>query len=103
MYLGVIAHLFQLLDGLHDHVAHAGVAEDGDVLARAHQLGLLQRLVVPLLRLPCDMKGLLSLQHQYNNLCLPGGSTDMSQLTFCSSWLQSACGLHYKPNLSVIL
>ena len=52
-HLRVIALLLQLGDGLHDHVAHAGVAQDGHVAALPHHLRLLQRLVVALLRLSC--------------------------------------------------
>ena len=52
-YLRVVAFLFQLLAGLHDDIAHAGVAEDGDITARPCNLCALQGLAVPLLCVPC--------------------------------------------------
>ena len=45
-HLWVVALLLQLRHRLHDHVAHAAVAEDGDVCALAHHLGALQALAV---------------------------------------------------------
>lgn len=52
-YLRVVAFLLQLLAGLHDYVAHAGVAEDGDIAAWPGNLCTLQGLAVPLLCVPC--------------------------------------------------
>jgi hypothetical protein len=51
--LGVEALLLQLLHGLHDHVAHAAVAQDGHVTPRSHHLRHLQRLAVAVARLAC--------------------------------------------------
>lgn len=36
LHLRVVAHLLELLYGLHDDIAHAGVAQDGHVLACPH-------------------------------------------------------------------
>lgn len=44
--LRVVPLLLELGDGLHDDVAHPRVAEDGDVLSGADDLGLLQGLAV---------------------------------------------------------
>ncbi len=45
-HLRVVALLFQLSHRLHHHVAHAAVAEDGDIGALARNLGTLQALAV---------------------------------------------------------
>lgn len=51
--LRVKALLLQLLHGLHDHIAHAAIAQDGHITPLAHDLRHLQRLAVAILCLTC--------------------------------------------------